>query len=64
MVALIKIAEMASVEPGIGMYGVGALVVLFPAISVTFDPREVWKRVAWEEEPVEPRARRSREAAP
>ena len=47
MVALIKIAELASVEVGIGMYAVGALVVLLAAISMTFDPREVWKRVEW-----------------
>lgn len=46
LVALIKIAELASVEPGIGMFGVGALVVLFTAIVATFDPREVWRRVA------------------
>ena len=45
LVALIKIAELATVEAGIGMYAVGALIVLFPAIMVTFDPREVWKRV-------------------
>lgn len=47
LVALIKIAELASVDPGIGMYAVGGLVVLFPAIMVSFDPREVWKRVEW-----------------
>lgn len=47
LVALIKIAELATVDPGIGMYAVGALVALFPAISVTFDPREVWQRVEW-----------------
>ena len=28
LVALIKIAELATVEPGIGMYAVGALIVL------------------------------------
>ena len=38
LVALIKIAELATVEPGIGMYAVGGLVVLFTAIMVTFDP--------------------------
>jgi len=37
LVALIKIAELATVEPGIGMYAVGALVLLFPAIMVSFD---------------------------
>jgi len=47
LVALIKIAELATVEPGIGMYAVGALVILFPAIMVTFDPGEIWQRVEW-----------------
>ncbi len=47
LVALIKIAELATVDPGIGMYAVGVLVVLFPAIMVSFDPREIWKRIEW-----------------
>src|SRR6266481_6776389 len=47
MVSLIKIAELASVGVGFGMYAVGALVVLLAAISITFDPREVWRRVEW-----------------
>jgi paraquat-inducible protein A len=47
LVALTKIAELASVDPGIGMYAVGGLVVLLAAISVTFHPREVWKRIDW-----------------
>ena len=47
LVALIKIAQLASVEPGIGLWGVGALVVLFPAIIVTFDEREIWQRMEW-----------------
>jgi paraquat-inducible protein A len=47
LVALIKIAELATVAPGIGMYAVGALILLLPAIMVTFDPREVWERVEW-----------------
>ena len=42
-------------DPGIGMYAVGALVVLFPAIMVTFDPREIWKRVEWADGEVPPR---------
>jgi paraquat-inducible protein A len=44
MVALIKIAEVASVETGIGMYAVFALMVFIPAILVTFDARELWGR--------------------
>jgi paraquat-inducible protein A len=47
LVALIKIAELANVEAGVGMYAVGALVMLFPAIMVTFDPDEIWQRVRW-----------------
>ena len=51
LVALIKIAELAIVEPGIGMYAIGVLVVLFAAIMVTVDPHEMWKRVAWADDP-------------
>jgi len=47
LVALIKIAELATVDAGIGMYAVGALVLLFPAIMVTFDPDEIWQRIEW-----------------
>ena len=47
LVALIKIAELATVTAGVGIYAVGGLVVLLPAIMVTFDAREAWKRVAW-----------------
>lgn len=47
LVALIKIAELATVEPGIGMYAVGGLVLLLPAIAINFDPDEIWKRVEW-----------------
>ncbi len=47
LVALVKIAELASVSPGIGMYAVGLLVLLLPAIMVNFDPAEVWRRVEW-----------------
>jgi paraquat-inducible protein A len=47
LVALIKIAELATVNAGIGMYAVGALVLLFPAIIVSFDAREIWERLEW-----------------
>jgi paraquat-inducible protein A len=47
LVALVKIAELASVTPDIGMYAVGLLVVLLPAIMVNFDADEVWRRVEW-----------------
>ena len=47
LVALITIAELADVEAAIGMYGMGALVIPFPAIMATFDPEEIWQRVGW-----------------
>ncbi len=47
LVALVKIAELATVTPGTGMYAVGLLVILLPAIMVNFDPGEVWRRVEW-----------------
>jgi paraquat-inducible protein A len=47
LVALVKIAELATVTPGIGMFSFGALVVLLPAITLTFDVREAWAKVAW-----------------
>jgi paraquat-inducible protein A len=47
LVALTKIAQLATVIPGAGMYAVGALVLLLPAIASTFDAREVWTRIAW-----------------
>jgi paraquat-inducible protein A len=47
LVALIKIAQLATVQAGIGMYAVGALMLLIPAIMVTFNPRELWQRIEW-----------------
>ena len=47
LVALTKIAQLATVIPGVGMFAIGALVLLLPAISSTFDAREIWQRIAW-----------------
>ncbi len=47
MVALIKIAELARVIPGIGMFAAGALVLLIAAMTVSFDPQEVWEKIEW-----------------
>jgi paraquat-inducible protein A len=49
LVALIKIAELATVIPGVAMYALGALVFLLAAIQASFDPREVWQRIEWAE---------------
>jgi paraquat-inducible protein A len=47
LVALTKIAQLASVNPGIGMYGFGAAILLIPAIMTNVDKRELWRRVKW-----------------
>ena len=52
LVALIKIAELATVHAGIAMYAVGALMLLFPGIMATFDTRELWRSVPWVQDPM------------
>jgi paraquat-inducible protein A len=47
LVALFKIAQLATVIPGIGMYAAGVFIVLLSGVLVTFDPHEVWRRVEW-----------------
>lgn len=51
LVALIKIAELATVIPGVAMFALGALIFLLAAIQSSFDPREVWSRVEWAKAP-------------
>jgi paraquat-inducible protein A len=53
LVALIKIAELATVIPGVALYALGALVFVFAGIQASFDPREVWERIEWAEAAVE-----------
>jgi len=47
LVALIKIADYATVVPGVALFGLGGLVFLLAAMQASFDPREVWNRVEW-----------------
>ena len=47
LVALIKIADYATVTPGLALYSLGALVFVLAAMQTTFDPRAVWARVPW-----------------
>jgi len=51
LVALIKIAELATVVPGTALYALLALVFVFAGVQAVFDPREVWSRVPWYEVP-------------
>jgi paraquat-inducible protein A len=48
LVALIRIAALATVIPGVGLYAMGALVILLAAIKPMFDPRQIWQRLAWQ----------------
>ncbi|MEP6679551.1 MAG: paraquat-inducible protein A [Betaproteobacteria bacterium] len=56
LVALVKLAELATVIPGIGIFAAGAFIALLSAVLVTFDSREVWKRVEWAAGTPPPRA--------
>ena len=47
LVALVKIADLATVIPGIGMFAVFALIILMAAMTVSFDPREIWTQIRW-----------------
>jgi paraquat-inducible protein A len=47
LVALVKIAQLAHVGADVGIFSVGALTFLFPAIMHYFDPREIWERIEW-----------------
>jgi paraquat-inducible protein A len=56
LVALTKIADYATVIPGIALFALFALVVLLAAMQSCFDPREVWEHVEWAAEKVRPPA--------
>jgi paraquat-inducible protein A len=54
LVALIKIADYATVIPGTALFALGALVFLLAGMQASFDPREVWDRVEWAETAARP----------
>jgi len=47
LVALIKIAELAKVIPGLALFVLGGLIFLIAAVGASFDPKNVWDRVEW-----------------
>ena len=47
LVALIKIADYATVIPGAALFMLGGLVFLLAAMQASFDPHEVWERIEW-----------------
>lgn len=60
LVALIKIADYATVVPGIALFALGALVFVLAGMQASFDRRQVWQRVEWAAEQGSP----VREGAP
>jgi paraquat-inducible protein A len=47
LVALVKIADYATVVPGLALFVLGTLVFLLAAMQSNFDPRQVWDRIEW-----------------
>ena len=47
MVALIKIADYATVIPGLALFTLGGLIVLFAAMQAGFDVDDLWSRIEW-----------------
>ena len=54
MVALTKMADYATVIPGLALFALFGLAVLLAAMQASFDPREAWKRIEWAEPQVQP----------
>ena len=46
LVSLVKLANLASVIPGIALWSFGALMFVMAAVAAVFDPRDLWSRVA------------------
>jgi paraquat-inducible protein A len=49
LVALIKIADYATVIPGVALFVLWSLVFLLAAIQANFDPRLAWEKIEWAE---------------
>ena len=47
LVALIKIADYATVIPGVALFVLGALIFVLAGMQASFDPHEVWEKIEW-----------------
>jgi paraquat-inducible protein A len=54
LVALIKIADYATVIPGLALFILWVLVFLLAGIQSSFDPRGVWQRIRWQDDGARP----------
>jgi paraquat-inducible protein A len=51
LVALIKIADYATVIPGVALFVLAALVFVLAGMQASFDLHEVWERIRWADPP-------------
>jgi paraquat-inducible protein A len=51
LVALVKIADYATVIPGTALFALGALIIMFAAMQASFEPQVVWERIRWAKRP-------------
>jgi paraquat-inducible protein A len=58
LVALVKIADYATVIPGTALFVLGGLISLLAAMKASFEPGEVWERIAWVNEASDPQITR------
>ncbi|MBV8771841.1 MAG: paraquat-inducible protein A [Deltaproteobacteria bacterium] len=56
LVALVKIADYATVIPGTALFVLGALIVMLAAMQASFEPGEMWARIRWAMPPAGPDA--------
>jgi paraquat-inducible protein A len=47
LVALVKIADYATVIPGTALFMLGALIFILAGMQASFDSREVWEKIEW-----------------
>lgn len=45
LVALVKLAHIAAVVPGVALWAFGAVMLLLAAAAAAFDPRDLWERI-------------------
>jgi paraquat-inducible protein A len=50
LVALVKIADYATVIPGMALFVLWVLVFILAGMSASFDSRDVWERIRWADE--------------
>ena len=45
LVAIVKLSDWASIEPGLSLYAFAALIIVTAAANAALDPRAVWRRL-------------------